>query len=61
MLSSHVARYVALHRGLGLKFNEQQRLLHFFAEYAWRRLPPNPARPGVVCVRFIVELCKNPV
>jgi len=34
MLSSHVARYVALHRGLGLKFNGQKRLLELFAEYA---------------------------
>ena len=34
MLSNHVARHVALHRGLGLEFNEQERLLELFAEYA---------------------------
>jgi integrase/recombinase XerD len=34
MLSTHVARYVALHRKLGLRFNEQSRMLERFAAYA---------------------------
>jgi integrase len=34
MLSHHVARYVAMHRGLGLKFDNQKRLLELFAEHA---------------------------
>jgi len=34
MLSSHVARYVALHRGIGLRFNEQKRTLELYAAYA---------------------------
>jgi len=34
MLTDDVARYVALHRGLGLKFDEQNRTLLQFAAYA---------------------------
>lgn len=34
MLSDDVARYVALHRKLGLCFNEQSRMLHHYARYA---------------------------
>lgn len=34
MLSSHVARYVALHRRLGLRFNEQKRMLELYASFA---------------------------
>jgi integrase len=34
MLSSHVARYVAFYRGLGLRFNEQKRVLELYAAYA---------------------------
>jgi integrase/recombinase XerD len=36
MLSSHVARYVAFHRGLGLQFNEQKRTLELYAAFAER-------------------------
>ena len=32
MLSSHVTRYVALHRGLGRQFNEQKRTLELFVQ-----------------------------
>lgn len=34
MLNTDVARYVALHRRLGLKFNEQSRILNLYARYA---------------------------
>jgi integrase/recombinase XerD len=34
MLSNDVARYVALHRRLGLKFDEQNRTLNLYARYA---------------------------
>jgi integrase/recombinase XerD len=34
MLSNDVARYVALHRRLGLKFDEQSRTLNLYARYA---------------------------
>ncbi len=34
MLSSHVARYVAFHRDLGLQFGQQERLLELYARYA---------------------------
>jgi integrase/recombinase XerD len=34
MLSRHVASYVALHRQLGLCYNEQERILSLFAVYA---------------------------
>jgi len=34
MLSDHVTRYVALHRGLGLKFDEQHRILGQYAAHA---------------------------
>ena len=34
MLSSHVARYVALHRRLGLRFDEQKRMLELYASWA---------------------------
>jgi integrase/recombinase XerD len=34
MLSRHVARYVALHRRLGLRFDTQQRTLERYASYA---------------------------
>ena len=37
MLSNHVARYVALHRRLGLQFNEQKRSLELYARYAEAR------------------------
>jgi integrase/recombinase XerD len=37
MLSNHVARYVALYRQLGLKFDEQHRTLCQFASYAEAR------------------------
>jgi integrase/recombinase XerD len=33
MLSQHVVRYVALHRQLGLRYNEQERILGLFAAY----------------------------
>src|ERR1700753_2978284 len=34
MLNEHVARYVALHRQLGLRYNQQDRILSLFAAYA---------------------------
>ena len=34
MLNQHVARYVALHRQLGLRYNQQERILGLFAAYA---------------------------
>ncbi len=34
MLSSQFARYVAFHRGIGLRFNEQKRTLELYAAYA---------------------------
>jgi integrase/recombinase XerD len=34
MLSDHVTRYVALHRGLGLKFDEQHRILRQYVAHA---------------------------
>lgn len=34
MLNSHISRYVALHRGLGRKFAEQERQLRLFATFA---------------------------
>jgi integrase/recombinase XerD len=34
MLNEHVARYVALHRQLGLRYNQQERILGLFAAYA---------------------------
>lgn len=34
MLSDDVSRYVALNRGLGLKFSGQSRMLHLFARFA---------------------------
>ncbi len=37
MLSSHVARYVALHRRLGLRFDQQARTLELYARYAEAR------------------------
>jgi integrase/recombinase XerD len=59
MLADYVTRYVALHRGLGLKFDEQNRTLLQFAAYAeahgdqhvqarriydWCRLASSPTR-----------------
>lgn len=34
MLNTHISRYVALHRSLGRKFREQDRMLRLFAAYA---------------------------
>ena len=34
MLNIHISRYVALHRSLGLKFSEQERMLRLYAAYA---------------------------
>ena len=34
MLNQHVARYVALHRQLGLRYNQQELILGLFAAYA---------------------------
>ena len=34
MLNMHISRYVTLHRSLGRKFSEQERLLHLYAAYA---------------------------
>jgi integrase/recombinase XerD len=34
MLNDHVSRYVALHRSLGAKFSEQDRVLRLFTDYA---------------------------
>ena len=34
MLSIHISRYVALHRSLGRKFAEQERLLRLYAAFA---------------------------
>lgn len=34
MLSDQISRYVALHRNLGRKFSEQDRMLQLFAKYA---------------------------
>ena len=34
MLSSHITRYVALSRRLGLQFDEQERTLELYASYA---------------------------
>lgn len=34
MLNMHISRYVALHRSLGRKFLEQERLLHLYADFA---------------------------
>ena len=34
MLITHISRYVALHRGLGRKFFEQDRMLRLYADYA---------------------------
>jgi integrase/recombinase XerD len=34
MLNSHISRYVALHRGLGRKFAEEERTLRLFSDYA---------------------------
>ncbi|WDA39284.1 tyrosine-type recombinase/integrase [Sphingobium sp. YC-XJ3] len=34
MLNTHISRYVALHRSLGRKYDEQDRLLRLYAAYA---------------------------
>ncbi len=34
MLNTHISRYVALHRSLGRKFCEQDRILRLYADYA---------------------------
>ena len=34
MLNTHISRYVALHRSLGRKFSEQERMLRLYAAYA---------------------------
>jgi hypothetical protein len=34
MLNTHISRYVSLHRSLGRKFSEQERLLRQYAAYA---------------------------
>jgi integrase len=34
MLNTHISRYVALHRSLGRKFREQDRMLRLYAAYA---------------------------
>ena len=34
MLNDQISRYVALHRNLGRKFEEQDRILQLFANYA---------------------------
>ena len=34
MLSTHISRYVALHRHLGRKFDEQERQLRKYRDYA---------------------------
>jgi integrase/recombinase XerD len=34
MLNTHISRYVALHRSLGRKYSEQERMLRLYAAYA---------------------------
>ncbi|MBH0014679.1 integrase, partial [Pseudoalteromonas sp. NZS100_1] len=34
MLNIHISKYVALHRSLGRKFSEQERMLRLYAAYA---------------------------
>jgi integrase/recombinase XerD len=36
MLNTHISRYVELHRSLGRKFAEQERMLRLYADYAGR-------------------------
>jgi integrase/recombinase XerD len=36
MLNTHISRYVALHRSLGRKYSEQERMLRLYAAYAGR-------------------------
>jgi integrase/recombinase XerD len=51
MLSSHVTRYVAFHRKLGVRFNEQRRMLEQYATYA------ETHGDQYTLVRRIVEWC----